>query len=220
MVFTKMRLTLTEFILACKANCLESHSRTGCKECESMITAAEIVQREHIFPLASVYKEAFPTVTYQSESAKKRLLKMPLACIRVGKVSDGTAQLLVMELVTGLDYRKIQQMCAKVKSVSSAAHALSKDEVKRVLSLAQSECEKECLRYAMYKSYGLTPSGARRRFGFERMGERAKDVESCIKVVEEIKLSFEDLAAMRLKALMSSSPLTPVVKGPRMRQHL
>ena len=91
---SKLDMTLAEFCHACKAYCLERHNQNTCQECAHMIIAAGIVQRETICLLSSLFRQAFPNVTYRSHEAKKRLLKIPLACIRVGKPSDGTSQLV------------------------------------------------------------------------------------------------------------------------------
>ena len=175
-------MTLAEFCHACKAYCLERHNQNTCQECAHMIIAAGIVQRETICLLSSLFRQAFPNVTYRSHEAKKRLLKMPLVCIRVGKPLDGTSQLVVMELVKGADYVKIQQMLTtQLKKSPSLTSTLNKQDVKQLLNLAQSNCEKECLRYAIFKASGMTSSAARKQLGFERMAERSAEVERCIK---------------------------------------
>ena len=202
---SNLDLTLEEFCKACKAHCLERHDQTKCKKCTHMIAAAEVVERERICTLSSLFKEAFPGVSYTSDSARKCLLQIPLVCIRVGEPSDGTSQLLVFESTKGADYQKIRQiLSANIKS-SSLSSTLTKKDVKQLLGLAQSDRERECLRYAIFKSSGLTPSGARRKFGFERMAERSAEVERCIKETEEIRRSCEELASVRLKALKTST---------------
>ena len=57
---------------------------------------------------------------YSADSAKNRLLMMPVACIRIGKPSDGTSHLLVMESVKGANYTKIRKIyCNCLKSIGS-----------------------------------------------------------------------------------------------------
>lgn len=183
-------MTLAEFCRACKAHCLERQNQSTCQECAHMIIAAGIVQRETICSLPSLpslFRQAFPNVTYSSHAAKKRLLKMPLACIRVSKPSDGTSQLVVMEFVKGADYVKIQQiLTTQLKKSPSLTSTLTKQDVKQLLNLAQSNREKECLRYAIFKASGLISLAARKQLGFERMAERSAEVERCIKEAEEI----------------------------------
>lgn len=180
-------MALAEFCRACKAHCLERYNQSTCQECAHMIIAAGIVQRETICSLPSLFRQAFPNVTYSSHAAKKRLFKMPLACIRVGKPSDGTSQLVVMEFVKGADYVKIQQMLTtQLKKSPSLTSTLTKQDVKQLLNLAQSNREKECLRYAIFKASGLISLTARKQLGFERMAERSAEVERCIKEAEEI----------------------------------
>lgn len=83
---------------------------------------------------------------------------------------------------------KIQQMLStQLKKSPSLTSTLNKQDVKQLLNLAQSNCEKECLRYAIYKGSGMTSSAARKQLGFERMAERSAEVERCIKEAEEIR---------------------------------
>lgn len=50
----------------------------------------------------------------------------------------------------------------------------------------------------------MTPSGKRKKFGFERMTERAAEVEHCIEVADEIKKSYSELLSTELKVLIET----------------
>lgn len=86
-----------------------------------------------------------------------------------------------MELIKGADYVKIQQILSASKK-SSSSSVWSKQDLKQLLSLTQSDWERECVKYAVYKASGMIPSGIRKNFGLERMMERAAEVEHCIEV--------------------------------------
>lgn len=49
-------------------------------------------------------------VNCMSDSAKKRLLKIPLAFVQVGEPSEGISQLYLIEAVQGANYESIRQM--------------------------------------------------------------------------------------------------------------
>lgn len=69
-----------------------------------------------------------------------------------------------------------------------------------MLNLAQSDREKECIRYAVFKISNLTPPGAKKMYGFENMGKRSANVEECIQQALDITKSFKELVSVRLIA--------------------
>ena len=80
---SKTGMTLDEFCFACDACCKQKHNQSRCLNCSRMMYAARIFQEEAVCSLSALFREAFRGVKYTSESAKQRLLRMPLACIRV-----------------------------------------------------------------------------------------------------------------------------------------
>lgn len=73
-----------------------------------------------------------------------------------------------------------------------------------LLGLAQSERERESMKYAIYKASGMTPSQARRQLGFEHMDERVKKVEEAAQSALEIKETFEEMACLQDKSILAS----------------
>ena len=72
-----------------------------------MIKAAEIIIQVCICTLSSVFKAAFPDVTYHTPYAKRCLLQMPIVALRVQEPSIGRAEIHPMELFKGVDYLKL-----------------------------------------------------------------------------------------------------------------
>ena len=60
--------------------------------------------------------------------------------------------------------------------------------------ISESERERQCIRYAVFKSSCTTLLEARRKYGFDRMDEKAAQVEACIKQAEEIHHATDKLA--------------------------
>lgn len=121
-----MDLTLQEFCEASSVYCLHRRNSVNREECDSLIAAAKMIQREGISSLSSVFKAVFPGKTYRSEAAKQRLLKIPLACIRVGNPSSGLSELLLMESIRGANYEKIQELWnANIKSTTQSTARMS-----------------------------------------------------------------------------------------------
>ena len=71
-----------------------------------------------------------------------------------------------------------------------------------VLAIAQSDRERECLRYAVYRASGLTSTAARRYFGFEDMKDPAKCVEDCLRDALLLREAVKDLSHTQEKAVL------------------
>lgn len=74
---------------------------------------------------------------------------------------------------------------------------MTKEELKELLSLADSDKERECIRYAVFKSSGVTQTTARRTLGLEKMNERCKKVDTCISEAQQIRKIVDDMALLR-----------------------
>lgn len=75
--------------------------------------------------------------------------------------------------------------------------SLEKSVVKMILRIANSDRERECLKYAIFKSSGMTPSGIRRTHGFE-------NIEQAISRIQQIHKAIAQLASIQDKGLLQS----------------
>ena len=93
---------------------------------------------------------------------------------------------------------------------ATSSQTLSKSELQNLLTLAQSDSDRELVRYTVFKTSGLTASAARRQYGFDNMSERAARVEACIEECLHIRESINSLsedqeaAAMQLLGINDS----------------
>ena len=157
-----------------------------------MIHAAIIVLEEGIITLKHVFTTIFPSVTYHTINAKRRLLQMPLVAIHLQYAKE----LYLMEKVDGLDYEKLVKFLNS-QIQNTLRGGISREELKKLMLISESERERQCIRYAVFKSSCTTPSEARRKYGFDRMDEKAAQVEACIKQAEEIHHATDKLARTR-----------------------
>ena len=171
-----------------------------------MIKAAEIIQEVGICTLSSVFKTVFPQVMYHSTPyAKRRLLQMAVVVIRIQEPSSGRAEIHIMELISGVDYLKLGHflnVCANKKSTPTPS--MSKAELKELLHLAQSDKERELVRYTAFRASGLTKTGARKHFGFENLPECISRVEESLKEVARIRDCIDSLSIVQEDALLQS----------------
>lgn len=200
-------LTLEEYCLARKYLCSTQHN--DC-DCDSMIQAANIVLKDGIISMATVFKTIYPNVTY-ALNARRRLLQMPMVAIRIW------GELYLMEKVNGLNYSAIITFIANQKPKREVG--MTKSELKELLKIATAEKERECIRYAVYKASNLTPTQAKLHLGLDNMKSRALRVEECIDEVKQIDEAYSDLARTQEFALFdcygveSSEFLSPEVSS-------
>lgn len=77
---------------------------------------------------------------------------------------------------------------------------ISKEVVKSLLS--QSDRERECLRYTVFKASGLSATQMRKQYGFESMNERSKVVDTALQHAKYIRESIEVLAKSKDRSVL------------------
>ena len=160
-----------------------------------------------LIELAQVFKTAFPSVTYHSYSAKRLLGKMPVVFLRLLHPSSGVSKIFVMEYVKEIDYCQfliqLQNLYQKTDGINSKP-SMSKEKLKDILHMACSDRERECIRYAVYQSSGLSAKGARKHYGLERMDQRSQKVDDVIEERKCIYAAIDEIAETQEKALLQS----------------
>lgn len=74
-------LSLSEYLQARAAHCRLAHS--DCSECPQMISVGEKILECGLLTLKDAFTYGFGTVDYTAFKARRRLLQMPLACLRI-----------------------------------------------------------------------------------------------------------------------------------------
>lgn len=198
-------LSLQEYITARSLICKAEHS--ACTECSSMLQIATNITANGHCRLSDSFKKAFPSVTYKTELARRKVLQMPLVCIRL-KEPNGHLIWYLFEYIEGTDYHHFSNFVQTVVAVKSSFEvnkpSIQKEEVKGLLQLAQSDKERELIRYAIYKSSGISSTAARRIFGFENMVSREKSVQQAIDDLRAIHEAIDDLTTLQNKAVLES----------------
>ena len=181
-----------------------------------MLHVANIVLRDGYVILKGAFTDSFPTIEYSSAHARRRFLQMPLACIRVD-YHAGVSECVLIEYHPNTNYSSTQALIKSViqRNSSSNSDPISKDVVKSLLSLCQSDRERECLRFTVFKASGLSATQVHKRYGFQSMNERSKVVEDTLQHAKYIRESIDGLAKSRdlsmLKSLGISSDAVDIV---------
>lgn len=200
-----VELSLSDYIKARRAHC-SHHHRSPCIKCERMLQVAQLVLSEGYCSLPHAFNIVSPEVKYTAERARRKLLQMPLVSICVGDPSKGKAFTILLEHCHGVDYSKMSMVINGMVSscTTQNPHVLEKDCVKMLLSLAESDRERECIRYTIFKASGMSATRARRHYGFEQMAECSAQVEKAMVEVQQIRETVEDIAKIQNRALLSS----------------
>ena len=132
-----------------------SHSLTMCQTYHSIALLSKIplvplvlhscsILENGFVLLAKAFRSAFPNVTYHTENAKRWVLKMPLAALRVVCPKSGLSEVYLFEYSKGVNY---QQFLCLLNSFhlekTTKKLSMTKQQLKNVLSLAQSDRERE-----------------------------------------------------------------------------
>ncbi len=170
-----------------------------------MISVAKCVLQNGYCQLSTAFRSAFPQLTYKTGDARQRLLRMPLACVRIGDLKKGSASWYLVEYVPGVDYVRFACFADAIYSTKHVqSPTMEKKELKALLTMAQSDRERELIRYSVVKTSWLSATGARKAYGLERMKERIRGVEGVIEEARLIRTAIDNLAKVQDKAVLLS----------------
>ena len=96
-------------------------------------------------------------------TALERFLQMPLVAVRMGTPSSGTSAWYVLEHVEGVNLAHLLHLLLSAKSLTKS---IDRREIRAILSLAQSDRERELIRYT---ASGLSATAAKQHLGFQNM---------------------------------------------------
>ena len=197
-------LSLSEYIEARAMHCQQSHS-FQCRQCQRFLEVARTVREHGYCTLSKAFSTVTTNVVYTAEHARRLLLQMPLVTICVGNPKQGYSFSILMEKFSGTDYSKIGAIINGLANNTSTQKGVSleKSIVKMLLSISQSDRERECLRYAVYKASGMTATMVRRTYGFENMRTRSLSVESALLEIKQIREAIDDLASTKEESVLA-----------------
>ena len=105
---------------------------------------------------------------------------MPLVTICIQEPSSGVAQILVMELVNGVNYVKLRHFLTAI-SPRKTSVPLTKSNLNALLQLAQSDRERELIWCTAYQASGLSHAATKYLgTGLQNMVQRMARVEESL----------------------------------------
>jgi hypothetical protein len=98
-------LSLSEYCKARQRYCDLHHSLYYCRECTCMIKTVAFILKSNVCSLQTVFKHAFPDVTYHTLHAKRRVLQILVVAIKLQCQCPGNkSEVAVTELIGGIEY--------------------------------------------------------------------------------------------------------------------
>ena len=194
-------LSLQEYCFIAYKYCMHYHDQQKCTQCHVMIKAGELVLAHGLVPLSEVFRDCFPDVTYSSAKAKRRLLQLPLAAITIGSATNGRAEVYLLEAVKGLDYTKLIEF---IESKMVNKNHFPKEDMQHLLTLAQSNREREVIRHVVCQTSQLSAKAACKLYGWQNMTDRCAAVERYLKDASDIREAIESIATTQERAVLLS----------------
>ena len=188
-------MTLYEYIQGRTEHCHCVHQQP-CPNSSNMLYVAQLIVKDGLCTLHEACKFVCPNVKYVAVRSRSKLLHMPLVSLLHGTPASGRAVSYLVEKSHGTDYVKMATLWNRVviATTEKKVRRLGKSYAKMLLNIAQSYWERQLLQVVLVKAAGMTPTEARRHYGFERMEERSKTLDLYISKAQAIREQVEDLA--------------------------
>ena len=133
--------------------------------------------QETFIPLPALWRRAFPDIKYDCEKAQRRLLQMPVACLRlkdgcyVVEKTDGHYDDVKEKIVVSL------ANLSAVQDYKDSQMNNSVDEFKEYLNAAPNEAERRRMKHLMASTHNMSSRQAA-KFGMFHVRKRAEKVVS------------------------------------------
>ena len=192
--------TLDKYILTKEDIYYEEHKQP-CTACIGLLSVAKQILDEGFIKLNEAFAMSTPGVKYKAKDAKRKLLQMPLAALKIKESKTYTIYLVSKE--TNLELTR-SLLKRKDWGFQNTGMQMSASLVKELLSATESDAERERLTYGIVKSSGLSHTKLRQLYGFENLKRRQDRVENVLREMREIREAVASIASIQEKAVLQS----------------
>lgn len=197
-------MELSDYIKVASVVCEKMHQLTdACCSCQGLLKVARHIVREGWMNLKEAFHLSSPGKSYTPKHARQKLLQMPLAAIAIGTREKGNLRLILVQKQQFVNYTILQSLLSKSLE-SKKEEYFSKEEMKKLFTLAESEAERERLRFAIVKGSGMSDMKARSIYGFHNMSFRSQKVIDAAEEAQAITECVLKVAQLKDKALLRS----------------
>ena len=192
--------TLDKYILTKENICYEEHKQP-CTACIGLLSVAKQILDEGFIKLNEAFAMSTPGVKYKAKDAKRKLLQMPLAALKIKESKTYTIYLVSKDTNLQLTRSLLKR---KDWGSQNTGMKMSASLVKELLSATESDAERERLTYGIVKSSGLSHTKLRQLYGFENLKRRQDKVENALREMREIREAVASIASIQEKAVLQS----------------
>ena len=192
--------TLDKYILTKENICYEEHKQP-CTACIGLLSVAKQILDEGFIKLNEAFAMSTPGVKYKAKDAKRKLLQMPLAALKIKESKTYTIYLVSKDTNLQLTRSLLKR---KDWGSQNTGMQMSASLVKELLSATDSDAERERLTYGIVKSSGLSHTKLRQLYGFENLKRRQDKVENALREMREIREAVASIASIQEKAVLQS----------------
>ena len=192
--------TLDKYILTKENICYEEHKQP-CTACIGLLSVAKQILDEGFIKLNEAFTMSTPGVKYKAKDAKRKLLQMPLAALKIKESKTYTIYLVSKDTNLQLTRSLLKR---KDWGSQNTGMQMSASLVKELLSATESDAERERLTYGIVKSSGLSHTKLRQLYGFENLKRRQDKVENALREMREIREAVASIASIQEKAVLQS----------------
>ena len=192
--------SLDMYIVTKENICYEEHKQP-CKAWVGLIGVAKQILQKGFLKLNEAFTMSSPGIKYKAKDAKRKLLQMPLAALRI-KEANSDAIYLVAK---GSNLKLAKSLLEKKDCGSkNTGNQMSASLVRELLSASESEAERERLTYGIVKASGLSDTKLRQLYGFENLQQRQGKVEDALREIRGIREAVASIVSIQDKAILQS----------------
>ena len=175
-----------------------------CKLCTGLLTVAKRIADDGYIRLNEAFSISNPGVKYKSTHAKRKLLQMALAAIRIKEKNNHAVFLVPRESNLELARSLLSRLDSEFDIFGKEHVKKSVTPIKDVLAAAESDAERERITYAVAAASGQSNTKLRSIYGFEDIQRRKERVENALREARKIREAVDSIASIQEKAVLSS----------------
>lgn len=168
-----------------------------------MVHAADVILSEQCIPLPQLWRRCFPLIPYDCEKAQRRLLQMPVVCIRFNNgvvVAERKDNNYYDDVVS-----KVNEM-GKMATVNKG-NPLTRDDCQDLLKSTTSTSEVQRIKHVISSTHNLSKRQAE-QLGIRDLRKRAIQVENATETVKNIRSKHRYFAKVEQKAFLDSKGIS------------
>ena len=182
--------------------CSSSH-RKAC-DCDGMSRVRKDIESKGILKLSEAFRLCCPSVKYSSFQDRRKLLQMPPAVVAAGTSKEGNCLLYLLQKQELVKLYLTQSLLAETRMRKQEKPEMRKEELQKLLNLAESESERERLKCTVVKASALSNRKARSLFGIDDMTHKKQKGHQAMEEASAIREAIESIAKVKENVVLQS----------------